>query len=46
MIFGHISNENPCVLPTAIQRALNFLRTTDFSPQQGGNQVSDPYKSK
>ncbi len=36
MIFGHISNENPCVLPTAIQRALNFLRTTDFSQQKVG----------
>ena len=36
MIFGHISNENPFVLPTAIQRALNFLRTTDFSQQKVG----------
>ncbi|KID02430.1 hypothetical protein PU00_11745 [Hafnia alvei] len=36
MIFGHISNENPCELPTALQRALNFLRTTDFSQQTVG----------
>ncbi|AMH17853.1 YhcH/YjgK/YiaL family protein [Hafnia paralvei] len=36
MIFGHISNENPCNLPEAIQRALQFLRSTDFSQQEAG----------
>ncbi|QLK62836.1 YhcH/YjgK/YiaL family protein [Enterobacteriaceae bacterium Kacie_13] len=30
MLFGHISNPNPCPLPAAIEKALNFLRTTDF----------------
>lgn len=30
MIFGHISNPNPCALPAAIEKALHFLRTTDF----------------
>jgi uncharacterized protein, YhcH/YjgK/YiaL family len=30
MIFGHISQPNPCRLPAAIEKALNFLRTTDF----------------
>lgn len=31
MIFGHISNPNPCAFPKAIEKALNFLRSTDFS---------------
>lgn len=31
MIFGHIDNASPCALPPAIERALDFLRTTDFS---------------
>lgn len=30
MIFGHISQPNPCRLPAAIEKALDFLRTTDF----------------
>jgi len=31
MIFGHIAQPNPCPLPAAIEQALEFLRTTDFS---------------
>jgi YhcH/YjgK/YiaL family protein len=31
MIFGHITQPNPCRLPAAIERALDFLRSTDFS---------------
>ncbi len=31
MIFGHITQPNPCRLPLAIEKALNFLRTTDFT---------------
>lgn len=31
MIFGHISQPNPCRLPVAIEKALDFLRTTDFA---------------
>ncbi|ELH8608647.1 YhcH/YjgK/YiaL family protein [Enterobacter asburiae] len=31
MIFGHISQPNPCRLPRAIEKALHFLRTTDFT---------------
>lgn len=31
MIFGHISQPNPCRLPQAIEKALHFLRTTDFT---------------
>lgn len=30
MILGHISQPNPCQLPAAIEKALDFLRTTDF----------------
>ncbi|WES70775.1 YhcH/YjgK/YiaL family protein [Superficieibacter sp. HKU1] len=30
MIFGHINQPNPCRLPAAIEKALEFLRTTDF----------------
>ncbi|WP_297207138.1 YhcH/YjgK/YiaL family protein [uncultured Pluralibacter sp.] len=36
MIFGHISQPNPCTLPAAIERALAFLRTTDFQTLQPG----------
>jgi len=36
MIFGHISNPNPCTFPPAIGKALNFLRTTDFSKLETG----------
>lgn len=36
MIFGHISQPNPCRLPAAIEKALNFLRTTDFSKLSPG----------
>lgn len=31
MIFGHIAQPNPCRLPAAIEKALDFLRTTDFN---------------
>ncbi|EML9493769.1 protein YiaL [Enterobacter ludwigii] len=31
MILGHISQPNPCRLPQAIEKALDFLRTTDFT---------------
>lgn len=36
MIFGHISQPNPCRLPAAIEKALDFLRTTDFPSRQPG----------
>lgn len=36
MIFGHISQPNPCRLPAAIERGLDFLRTTDFRRLQPG----------
>lgn len=36
MIFGHISQPNPCRLPQAIEKALNFLRTTDFATLEPG----------
>ena len=36
MIFGHISQPNPCRLPRAIEKALDFLRTTDFSMLKPG----------
>lgn len=36
MIFGHISQPNPCPLPAAIEKALHFLRTTDFSQLSPG----------
>lgn len=31
MIFGHIAQPNPCKLPAAIEKALEFLRSTDFT---------------
>lgn len=31
MIFGHISNPNPCSLPPPLEQALALLRETDFS---------------
>ena len=31
MIYGHISQPNACRYPAAIEKALDFLRTTDFS---------------
>ena len=31
MIFGHIAQPNPCRLPAAIEKALDFLRATDFN---------------
>lgn len=31
MILGHISQPNPCRLPRAIEKALDFLRTADFT---------------
>lgn len=31
MILGHISQPNPCRLPRSIEKALDFLRTTDFT---------------
>ncbi len=36
MIFGHIAQPNPCRLPLAIEKALNFLRTTDFTTPAPG----------
>ena len=36
MIFGHISQPNPCRLPRAIEKALDFLRTTDFTSLMPG----------
>lgn len=36
MIFGHISQANPCRLPRAIGKALDFLRTTDFTALEPG----------
>lgn len=30
MIFGHLSQPNPCRFPMAIEKGLDFLRTTDF----------------
>ena len=31
MIFGHIAQPNPCRLPAAIEKALDFQRATDFN---------------
>lgn len=31
MIFGHIAQPNPCRLPAAIEKALDFLRATNFN---------------
>ncbi|RJT42189.1 YhcH/YjgK/YiaL family protein [Rahnella woolbedingensis] len=36
MIFGHISNPNPCTFPAAIVKALDFLRATDFRALETG----------
>ncbi|MGO3909351.1 YhcH/YjgK/YiaL family protein [Huaxiibacter chinensis] len=36
MIFGHISQPNPCRLPVAIEKALSFLRNTDFTTLEPG----------
>lgn len=36
MIFGHIAQPNPCHLPAAIEKALHFLRTTDFRTLEPG----------
>lgn len=36
MIFGHIAQPNPCRLPAAIERALDFLRNTDFQTLSPG----------
>lgn len=36
MIFGHIAQPNPCPLPAAIEKALDFLRTTDFTALSPG----------
>lgn len=36
MIFGHIAQPNPCRLPVAIEKALDFLRATDFSSLEPG----------
>ncbi|ENR0224309.1 hypothetical protein ACETKT_003541 [Escherichia coli] len=33
MIFGHIAQPDPCRLPAAIEKALDFLRATDFNAQ-------------
>ena len=34
--FGHIAQPNPCRLPAAIEKALDFLRTTDFNALDPG----------
>lgn len=36
MIFGHISQPNACRYPAAIEKALAFLRATDFSQLAAG----------
>ncbi|MEX9254083.1 YhcH/YjgK/YiaL family protein [Pseudenterobacter timonensis] len=36
MIFGHIAQPNPCRLPGAIEKALAFLRNTDFTALEPG----------
>lgn len=36
MIFGHIAQPNPCCLPAAIEKALDFLRATDFNALEPG----------
>ncbi|WP_348914727.1 YhcH/YjgK/YiaL family protein, partial [Escherichia coli] len=36
MIFGHIAQPDPCRLPAAIEKALDFLRTTDFNALEPG----------
>ncbi|MEC9615115.1 YhcH/YjgK/YiaL family protein [Escherichia marmotae] len=36
MIFGHITQLNPCLLPAAIEKVLGFLRTTDFNALEPG----------
>lgn len=36
MIFGHIAQPNPCRLPAAIEKALDFLRATDFNALEPG----------
>ena len=36
MIFGHISQPNPCRLPAAIEKGLAFLRASDFSQMAPG----------
>ena len=36
MIFGHIAQPNPCHLPDSIEKALHFLRTTDFRTHEPG----------
>ncbi|TGB90793.1 YhcH/YjgK/YiaL family protein [Escherichia sp. E2748] len=36
MISGHITQPNPCRLPAAIEKALDFLRATDFNALEPG----------
>lgn len=36
MIFGHVSQPNSCRFPAAIEKALDFLRTTDFQQCEPG----------
>ncbi|WP_368381938.1 YhcH/YjgK/YiaL family protein, partial [Shigella dysenteriae] len=36
MIFGHIAQPNPCRLPAAIEKALDFLRATNFNVLEPG----------
>ena len=36
MIYGHISQPNACRYPAAIEKGLDFLRTTDFSKLDTG----------
>ena len=39
MIFGHIAQPNPCRLPAAIEKALDFLRATDFNALEPGVEI-------
>lgn len=36
MIFGHIAQPDPCRLPAAIEKALDFLRAIDFNALEPG----------
>lgn len=36
MIFGHIAQPDPCRLPAAIEKGLDFLRATDFNALEPG----------
>lgn len=46
MIFGHIAQPNPCRLPAAIEKGLDFLRATDFNALEPGVVEIDKYHLK